>query len=142
MSDRRAFEHLPYLPIALLQEVLTNSRDEVALVSSTDQSGQATVRVVVRGPNWGPEQRDLTSASFDLVFAKDTSYLVKVSGLVHPDGNPLHFMSHDIVYSNYEAVHSLMLPKTIEERVAGRSINMLSLKSLSVNQGLTESSLN
>ena len=142
VSDRRAIELLPYQPISLLQEVLLNPSDAIrALPSSSDPSGENGVEVTVRGPNWGPEQRDLTSASFDLYFSQDTHLLSRIVGVQHIDGHPMHLIPYSILYSDYQQFQALLLPRSIDERIAGRSTNVLSVAGVAINQGITSQSL-
>lgn len=143
VNDRRAFEAIPLLPPVLLQEVLINPLDEIqSLPDDSNAPNQTIVRVTVRPATWNPKTRDLESASFDLYFDNGTQLLNKVLGVIHADGNPRHSILHEVVYSQYQAIQSLMLPQSIEERLIGKSMNIFSVKSIAINQGLSLSSLN
>ncbi|MBB5061441.1 hypothetical protein HDF16_006177 [Granulicella aggregans] len=141
VSDRRAIEHLPYQPVCLLQELLLNPSDEIRpLPASEDTNGEDGVRVTVRLPNWKPEQRDLTSATVDLYFAQSTHLLSRIEGMRHIDGHPMHTLPYSLVYGDYQSVPPLLLPLSIEERIAGKSTNVLSVTGVAINQGMTISS--
>lgn len=142
VNDERSFEQIPYLPEALLQEVLTNPLDGLeSLPGEPSEPNADRVRIKIRPAYWHPSMRDSASASFDLFFTKDTHYLKKVRGVKHFDGNLRHFVLYETTFKNYSPEAGRILPHTIEENQAGTSINEFSITSISVNQGLIISSL-
>ena len=142
VNDARVFEQIPLLPPLLLQEALNNTQEAVEMLSDDPANpGQSHLRMTVRPSFWQPSMRDSASASFDLFIARDTSLLAKVTGVRHYDGSLRHYFSTETLFTRYSLDGGRMLPHVIEQREMGRSMTVLSINSISINQGFKLSNL-
>jgi hypothetical protein len=130
------------LPALRVASILQSTATSIAYVGQVTINGNTAYQIhcVLPANSSAPPAPSLPAfGAFDL-FIDSTSFLVdSLQETAYSDANFQISFTHEIDYSNYQAVGGLAAPFGITESVGGQQTWSISLSSLSFNSGLTES---